>query len=223
MKKLFTLAIMLVPFFAQPQALVTFQTNPQDWNWNDFPVYVDDVNGYITHPSIVSLNDSTEFDAFVIELAFRQDSTQNPMTFTFWIETMNDTTTHFEGNIQPFDIFTISSWESFEVAAVMTLINGVDGSVLNLWSDFETMSHPGLVTSVPDQETITFDVFPNPVTHGNVMITASSQSADIYDITGKVVRTVPTNIRSFVGDLPAGIYFVHADEASTPVKRLVIQ
>lgn len=197
MKKGFAfLSILLVPFFGSAQALITLQTNSQDWNWTDFPVYVDDVNGDITHPSIASLSDSTEFDAFVIELAFRQDSTQNPMTFTFWIETLNDTTTHFEGNIQPFDIFTISSWESFEVAAVMTLINGVDGSYLNLWSDFETMSHPGLVTSVSDQKAFTFDVFPNPA-HNHIILEVSNISGAIsYEILNSVGQIVLSDTTS---------------------------
>ncbi len=105
------------------------------------------------------------------------------------------------------------------------LMDPNNGDVLaNLHPDsIYTIYVDDFVTSVPDQEIITFDLSPNPVTDGNVMITTSSQSANIYDMTGKIVKSIPTNIPSFVGDLPAGIYFVHADEASTPVKRLVIQ
>jgi hypothetical protein len=85
--------------------------------------------------------------------------------------------------------------------------------------------NPLLVTGISDQETITFDVFPNPASTGYVTVSASTSIAtvDLYDLTGRAVKMLPTNTQVSVTDLPAGMYIIRADEASIPIKRLVIQ
>jgi hypothetical protein len=89
--------------------------------------------------------------------------------------------------------------------------------------------NPLLITSVSDQDELTFNVYPNPASTGYVTISASTSisTVDIIDMTGRAVKAIQTNTQVSVDDLPAGIYFVRADETpatkATKPKRLVIQ
>lgn len=220
MKKFYTLAIVLVPFFGNAQVVLpcTFETDVNDWDFSNYPSSSLAV-GYAEHEE---LNYDTNTTSMVVEMMFRLNEFSDTMFLVMSHERLSLTTTEVFGTLE--QNFLPDQGASFEVGVSITVMNWELLQLVGLYrSNFVPVTIPDFVTSIPDQQADNFNVFPNPATD-QVTISASTSSADIIDLTARVVKTLPTNTQVSISDLPSGVYFVRPDDdAGTAPKRLVIQ
>lgn len=101
------------------------------------------------------------------------------------------------------------SWKTANMKAVVMLINGADGTVLNT-ENAKLGSAAGTAINEVSAGVTEFEIYPNPATeivNTKFSLTdASSVTVDVLDIMGKVVRTVTNqNLTSGVHQIPVNV------------------
>ncbi|MBR6161045.1 MAG: T9SS type A sorting domain-containing protein [Bacteroidales bacterium] len=93
------------------------------------------------------------------------------------------------------------------------------GTHATLWQDVALVP---VTYGVEDHDTSPFTISPNPATDYVVLSTPEGISVDLsvelYDLSGRLMKTVPmkgTSFRLDVSDLPAGVYMVKISDAKT--------
>ena len=80
-------------------------------------------------------------------------------------------------------------------------------------------------TSVTDLNRDEFTVYPNPVRAGDlVMLSTQAKQVDVFDITGKLIRSLVNTSSVETGGMNRGVYFmrIHSNEGKIQVNKLIV-
>lgn len=250
MKKIYFLALTLIPFFGISQSIVVngdFESftgsTPDSWTLID--------SGITTEEETVIINEGTKSLKITVNTAaqantdFRQSiNVTGGVEYTYSVDIYHpsgDNDARARLYIDDYENYSdptiTDSWQTIttmitpssdgviEVGLRFYDVSGFDGSSV-IYIDNLQVTDPTLSTQ--DVEKATFSMFPNPTTNGFVNIKTSNNETTqvaVYDILGKqVINTTLSAERLNVSSLKAGVYAVRLSQGNTvTTKKLVIK
>lgn len=141
----------------------------------------------------------------------------DPNNPTFTDYKNSRTTSAFGGDNGPEGIIYIAPQNTTTGKGYVVIANEISGTL----SLYEVAGSPTLATGETKTEKATFNIFPNPVTKGNLLYFNRSQDYELYDMSGKLITKEENGLTIDTSALSAGVYLVKTSEGH--VKRVIVK
>ncbi|WP_027385754.1 choice-of-anchor I family protein [Chryseobacterium gregarium] len=126
-------------------------------------------------------------------------------------------TSAYGGDNGPEGIIYIDAANTTTGKGYVVIANEISGTL----SMYEVAQSPTLATGEVKTEKATFNVFPNPVSKGNMLYFNRVQDYELYDMSGKLIGKEKAALTIDTSKLSTGVYLVKTSEGF--VKRVIVK
>lgn len=141
----------------------------------------------------------------------------DPNNVTFTDYKHHRMTSEFGGDNGPEGITYITPENSATGKAYVVVANEISGTL----SIYEVGISPELSTGDVKNQKATFNIFPNPVSKGNILYFNRTQGYELYDMSGKLLGKENNALTIDTSKLSTGVYLVKTSESET--KRVIVK
>jgi Bacterial Ig-like domain/Secretion system C-terminal sorting domain len=126
-------------------------------------------------------------------------------------------TSAYGGDNGPEGLIYIAPENTTTGKGYVIVANEISGTL----SMYEIMNAPTLATGEVKSEKATFNVFPNPVTKGNILYFNRAQDYELYDMSGKQIGKEKNALTIDTSMLSTGVYLIKTSEGH--LKRVIVK
>jgi hypothetical protein len=126
-------------------------------------------------------------------------------------------TSAYGGDNGPEGLIYIAPENTTTGKGYVIVANEISGTL----SMYEIANAPTLATGEVKSEKATFNVFPNPVTKGNILYFNRAQDYELYDMSGKQIGKEKNALTIDTSMLSTGVYLIKTSEGH--LKRVIVK
>lgn len=141
----------------------------------------------------------------------------DPNNPTFTDYKNSRTTSAFGGDNGPEGIIYIAPENTTTGKGYVVIANEISGTL----SLYEVAGSPTLATGKANTEKATFNIFPNPISKGNLLYFNRAQDYELYDMSGKLIAKEKSGLTIDTSALSAGVYLVKTSEGH--LRRVIVK